>query len=335
MTGTTPTVGVTMGDPAGIGPEIALEAVARDALQERAALVVLGDLSHLAGLADDLGIDVDLREVTDVADATAGSPVDVVDFDNLGEVTYGEVRAEYGRASLAYVDRAVDLAVEGRVDGLCNAPIHKQAIDRAGSEYAGHTDMMAARTGTDRHTVLVTDGQLRVTHHSLHVPVETALDRVSTDSLLDTIRLTAELVPQVGIRDPKLGVLGVNPHAGDGGVIGDVDDAVVKPAVDRAREAGLDVHGPLPPDSAFNCGLDGEFDCMVAMYHDQGHIPVFVNSHVPGGGVRATAVTLGLPFPRATTLHGTAYDIAGHGTAAPDSMVAAVNAVVDAARDGR
>jgi len=333
MMGDRPTIGLTMGDPAGIGPEITLKTLADEDLRGTARIVVLGDLAHLRAVADRHGIDVVLGPVAGVGEATAGGAIDVVDFDNVGEgIAYGEGRHEYGKASLAYVDRAIDLAVEGAVDGLANAPIHKKAIARAGSEFAGHTDMMAARTNTDRYTALVTDGELRVTHHSLHVPLVEAIERVSTDAVLDTVRLTASLLPEAGIEDPTLGVLGVNPHAGDGGVIGDLDDREIRPAVERAREEGIDARGPLPPDSAFNRSLDGEFDCMVAMYHDQGHVPVFVNSRIAGGGVGATALTLGLPFVRATTLHGTAYDIAGRGIAGPESMVATVEVVAEAIR---
>ncbi|MFB6202056.1 MAG: PdxA family protein [Halorhabdus sp.] len=334
MTREQPVIGVTMGDPAGIGPEITLAAVADPDVRETVTPVVFGDADHLDAVADRHGIDVNLRRITDVEGTTADGWVDVVDFDNVEQdVTYGEVRRKYGRASLAYVDHTVDLAVQGGVDGVANAPIHKEAIARAGSDHAGHTDLIAAQTDTKRCTALITDGDLRVTHHSLHVPLPTAIDRVTTDRLLETIQLTADLLPEVGVVDPKLGVLGLNPHAGDGGVIGDIDDEIVRPAIERARETGIDAHGPLPPDSSFNRALDDEFDCLVALYHDQGHIPVFVNSHVAGGGVRATALTLGLPFPRATTLHGTAYDIAGEGVASPDSMIASIEAVADVARE--
>lgn len=325
-----PTVAVTMGDPAGIGPEITLDALARDEVHEAARLVVLGDLGHLRSLADDLGVVIDLRRVGTVEKATVDGPVDVIDFDNVGEVTHGELDASNGRASLEYVDRSIELARSGTVHGLANAPIHKEAIALAGSEYAGHTDLMAARTGTDQYTALLTDGVLCVTHVSLHVPLERALEAVTTESVLETVRVTDDLLPEVGIENPTLGVLGVNPHAGDGGVIGDRDIREIEPAVERAREEGIDAEGPLPPDSAFNLGLAGQYDCMVAMYHDQGHIPLFVNSYVEGGGVEATAITLGFPFVRATTLHGTAYDIAGQGIAAPDSMIATIEVVTDA-----
>jgi len=324
-----------MGDPAGIGPEITLKTVAEQAVRDTARPVVLGDLDHLRAVADDLGIEVELRPVSGVDRATADGPVDVIDFDNVDSFEYGELDAENGRVSLDYVDRAIELAVEGAVDGLANAPIHKKAISLAGSEYAGHTGMMAARTGTERYAALVSDGELHVAHLSLHVPLAEAIERVSTEAVLETVELTADLVPEVGLDDPAIGVLGLNPHAGDGGVIGDLDDREIRPAVERARDAGINAHGPLPPDSAFNRGLEAEFDCMVAMYHDQGHIPVFVNSHVAGGGVAATVFTLGLPFVRTTTLHGTAYDIAGEGIAAPDSMVASVTNATDAIRKRR
>ena len=154
-----PTIGVTMGDPAGIGPEITLEAIADEDVREATRLVVLGDLDHLRSVADDLGIEVELRPVESVDGATADGLVDVVDFDNVDSFEYGELDAENGRVSLDYVDRAIELVIEGAVDGLANAPIHKKAISLAGSEYAGHTGMMAARTGTERYAALVSDGE--------------------------------------------------------------------------------------------------------------------------------------------------------------------------------
>jgi 4-hydroxythreonine-4-phosphate dehydrogenase len=327
-----PTVGVTMGDPAGIGPEITLKAVADDEVRRSARTVVLGDADHLESLADRVAIDVALRRIGAVDDPTTGEAVDVLDFDNVDQVEYGELSAENGRASLEYVDRAIDLATEGAVDGLANAPIHKKAIELAGSKHAGHTGLMAERTGTDRYAALVSDGELHVSHHSLHVPLSETIERISTGSVFETIELTAELVPEIGLEDPAVGVLGVNPHAGDGGVIGTLDDEEIRPAVERARDAGIDAEGPLPPDSAFNRALDGEFDCLVAMYHDQGHIPVFVDGRVPGGGVAGTVFTLGLSFVRTTTIHGTAYDVAGQGVAAPHSLIASITNAAEAIR---
>ena len=324
-----------MGDPAGIGPEITLKAVADEGVREAARVVILGDYDHLADAAERFGIDVTLRRIGGIEEAAYGDAVDVVDFDNVDEFAYGELREEHGHVSLAYVDRSIDLAIEGAVDGLCNGPIHKKAIGLAGSEYAGHTDMMVDRTDTERYTALLTDGEINVTHLSLHVPLREAIDRITTANVLDAIRVTAEKLPEAGIDDPSLGVVGVNPHAGDGGVIGTLDDEEIAPAVEQARAEGIDAEGPLPPDSAFNRAKDDVYDCMVAMYHDQGHIPLFVNSHVDGGGVGATGLTLGLPFVRATTLHGTAYDIAGEGVAAPDSMIAGIEATARAVRRRR
>jgi len=328
-----PVIGLTMGDPAGIGPEITAKAAADDAVRETADIVILGDYDHLTGIAEDCGIDVSLRRIAGIDDAEFGDAVDVIDFGNVESYEHGQLREANGRVSLAYVDRSIDLAVDGTVDGLCNGPIHKKAINLDGREYAGHTDMMADRTDTERYTALLTDGEIHVTHLSIHVPLREAVERVTTENVLDTIRVTAETLPEAGITDPALGVVGVNPHAGDDGVIGTMDDEEIAPAVAAAREEGIDAEGPLPPDSAFNLALDDHYDCLVAMYHDQGHIPLFVNSHVDGGGVGATVLILGFPFVRATTLHGTAYDIAGEGIAAPDSMTTGIELAADAVRN--
>lgn len=330
MTTDTPTIGITMGDPAGIGPEITVKSVANDGVRDAADVLLLGDYDHLTGIAESHGIDVEFRRIGGADEAAYGDAVDVIDFDNVDAFEYGTLAEENGRASLEYVDRSIDLAIDGIVDGLCNGPIHKKAINLAGSEYAGHTDMMAARTNTDQYTALLTDGEINVTHLSIHVPLREAIDRVTTENVLDTIRVTAEKLPEAGIENPSMGVVGINPHAGDGGVIGTLDTDEITPAVGMARDEGLDVEGPLPPDSAFNRALEGDYDCMIAMYHDQGHIPLFVNSHVDGGGVGATVLILGFPFVRATTLHGTAYDIAGRGIAAPDSMITGIELAAEA-----
>ncbi|WP_336023371.1 4-hydroxythreonine-4-phosphate dehydrogenase PdxA [Halobellus salinisoli] len=327
-----PVIGVTMGDPAGIGPEVTLKAVASDRVREAATVVVLGDYDHLETLAERYGIDVGLHRTDGSNEITDDGFVDVIDFDNVDEFEFGDLRAENGRVSLEYVDRSIDLAISGEVDGLCNGPIHKRAIGMAGSEYAGHTDMMVDRTNTESHTALLTDGEIYVTHLSIHVPLSEAIERVTTENVLESIRVTHEKLPEAGIKDPLLGVVGINPHAGDGGVIGTLDDEEIAPAVEAALEEGIDASGPLPPDSAFNRALDDDYDCLVAMYHDQGHIPLFVNSHVDGGGVGATVLILGLPFVRATTLHGTAYDIAGRGIAEPESMITGITLAADAIR---
>lgn len=323
-----------MGDPAGIGPEITLKSLTDETVRDSGQLVVLGDLAHLRDLVEQYDLDVELRDVDAVSEASQSGPIDVIDFDNLDdEVTFGELNGEYGQASLEYVERALDLAEEGAVDGICNAPIHKKAISLAGSEHAGHTAMMVDRFNPDRHSVLISDGDLHVAHLSLHVPLLEAIEKITTENVLDMIETTADLLPEVGLDDPAIGVLGVNPHAGEGGVIGDIDDDEIRPAVEGAQENGIDAGGPLPPDSAFNRSLDDDFDCMLAMYHDQGHIPVQVNSHAYKGGSAATALTLGFPFIRTTTLHGTAYNIAGEGIAGPASMIASITNAVDAVRE--
>jgi len=321
-----------MGDPAGIGPEVTLKSVADQSVHNEANVVVLGDYNHLVTLADDLGIDVSLRRIDDIDEAKYGAAMEVINFDNVSNFEYGELRKENGRVSLAYVDASIDLAVNGAVDGLCNAPIHKKAINLAGSEFAGHTDMMAARTDTDQYTALLTDGDINVTHNSIHIPIMEAVEQVTTENVLGTIEVTAEKLPEAGIDDPSLGVVGINPHAGDGGVIGSRDDEEIVPAIEQAQDQGIDVEGPLPPDSAFNRALDDHYDCMVAMYHDQGHIPVYVHGLLPSGGVAGVNMTIGLPIVRTSTMHGTAFDIAGTGIADPDSIVDAVRAAVRAAR---
>ena len=327
MTRDRPILAVTMGDPAGVGPEVIAKAV--PAVHERARAVVVGDADVMAAAVEVCGMDLSVDRIMDVSAARfAPGTVPVLDSDNVDTLVRGEVREAYGAASLAYVERAIELAQAGDVDAIVTAPINKQATALAGSDYAGHTGMLADYTDTESYAMMLVEGDLRVTHVSTHVPLRAACDLVTTESVLETVRLTDEALRDLGVDAPSVAVAGLNPHAGDGGLLGDEDRKAVEPAVERARAAGIDAEGPESPDTVYVRAARGEFDCVISMYHDQGHIPVKMLGFAGGDAVSGVNVTIGLPIVRTSVDHGTAFDIAGEGVASERSMVEAVDVAV-------
>ena len=325
-----PTVGITMGDPAGIGSEIIVKSYPQ--LDDDARYVVLGDMDVMEDALSVCDVDIDLREVDAVEDAGGESgTLNVLDFDNIDDITRGETRGDCGQARLDYLETAIDLAMEGTIDAMCNAPLNKKALELAGSDYAGHTNLLADRTGTENYSMLLIQNDIRVTHVSVHVPLEEAIETVTTDNVLDTIRVTSEGLRDLGIEDPNIAVAGLNPHAGEEGVLGTRDMDEIEPAIEQARAEGIDATGPHAPDNLFNQAAVGHCDGVVAMYHDQGHIPVYVHGLLESGGTAGVNMTIGLPIIRTSTMHGTAFDIAGTGIADPDSMLDALDAAAQAA----
>ena len=331
MTAERPTVGITMGDPAGIGSEIVVKAY--PAIVDEVNPIVIGDAETVRVARDVCDSPLAVEAVDRVADAAFDPErIPVLDLDNVADLEFGVVREAYGRASLAYVERAIELAREGTIDAIATAPINKQATRLAGSEYAGHTGMLADYTDTEEYSMMLIEGDLRVTHVSTHVPLREAVERVTTESVRSTIRVTDEALRELGIASPAIAVAGLNPHASDGGLLGDEEREAIEPAIERAREEGIDVSGPESPDTVYVRAADGEFDCVVSMYHDQGHIPIKMLGFSRAGDVSGVNVTIGLPIVRTSVDHGTAFDIAGEGVASERSMVEAVRVAADLAR---
>ncbi|MFB6106197.1 MAG: 4-hydroxythreonine-4-phosphate dehydrogenase PdxA [Halobacteriaceae archaeon] len=333
-----PVVAVTMGDPAGVGPEVVVKAYPD--LLAAANVLVVGDAGVLRRAVTNCGVDLDVRAVGAVSEARfERDTVDVVDLGNVDAeaLEYGVVREDYGAASLAYVDRAIDLALAGDVDAIATAPINKQSTKLAGSDYAGHTGMLADRTDTQNYSMMLIEDDLRVTHVSTHVPLREACDLVTTENVRDVIEVTDEALRELGVEDPTVAVAGLNPHAGDGGVLGDEDAEEIRPAVEQARAAGIDAFGPESPDTVYVRAARGEADCVVSMYHDEGHIPIKMLGFSAGGAVSGVNMTVGLPIVRTSVDHGTAFDIAGEGVADATSMrdAVAVAARVARARQSR
>ncbi|WP_436930137.1 4-hydroxythreonine-4-phosphate dehydrogenase PdxA [Halosimplex halobium] len=340
-----PTVAVTMGDPAGVGAEVVVEAYPK--LCDAAAPLVVGDADVLRAAVAVCEADLAVEPVDSPAAADADPErIPVLDLDNVDvdDLTYGEVREAYGAASLEYVERAIELATDGAVDAITTAPINKQATRCAGSTHAGHTGLLADRTDTDEYAMMLVEGlteaadggvdaDLVVTHVSTHVTLTEACNRVCRGRVRTTIDVTHEGLRDLGIDEPTIAVAGLNPHAGDGGILGIAEGSEIEPAVDDARADGLDVVGPESPDTVFAQAAGGAYDCVVAMYHDQGHIPIKMLGFANDGAVSGVNVTVGLPIVRTSVDHGTAFDIAGEGVASEASMVDAVEVAARIARN--
>lgn len=323
-------IGVTMGDPAGIGSEIIVKAYPH--LVDLTTIVVIGDRSVMEAAIDSCESPLSVTAIETIDDVRRDPhAIPVLDLDQVDELEYGVVRADYGAASLAYVERAIELAQAGAIDAITTAPINKQATRLAGSEHAGHTGLLAARTETDTYTMLLIHDDLRVTHVSTHVPLREACDLVTTENVLSTISVTHDGLQELGLESPQLAVAGVNPHASDGGLLGSAEATEIEPAISQAQAGGIDVVGPEPPDTVFAAAAGGPIDCVVSMYHDQGHIPIKMLGF-DDAGITGVNMTLGLPIIRTSVDHGTAFDIAGQGIADPGSLIDAVEVAVQAVR---
>jgi 4-hydroxythreonine-4-phosphate dehydrogenase len=326
-------IGITMGDPAGIGPEIILKALAQQAIYRQAIPVVIGDGLILERAKGYVQSGLRLRRIGSAGEAAGRfGEVTVLDLKNidLDKCAPGVLSVEAGRAAVEYVFKAIDLAKADEIDAVVTAPINKEAIHRAGYPFAGHTEIFAERTGSSSYALMLVAGRLRVLHVSTHLSLREACDRVRKDRVLQVIQLAGDAAAAWGLRRPRVGVAGLNPHAGEQGVFGHEEREEIAPAVAAARAEGIDAVGPVPPDTLFYRALKGEFDFVVAMYHDQGHIPVKLRSFD-----RAVNVTVGLPIVRTSVDHGTAFDIAGKGTASPRSLMEALRIAIRMARRRR
>jgi 4-hydroxythreonine-4-phosphate dehydrogenase len=332
MNTTTPTLAITMGDPAGIGPEIILKACRR--LQPRLAagdlrLLVIGHRSQLHAASRLLNDELALPEVTAHADwpALALLPAG----DEQAPITFGHISPEGGRFAYLAVEEAVSLAQAGRIDAIVTAPLNKEALNLAGYHYAGHTDMLAALTNTKSSIMLLAHGDMRVSHVTTHVALEDVPRLLTPERLRRTIDATQAAMLDLGIAHPRIAVAALNPHAGEGGLFGRQDIDISTPVIAACRAEGLDIIGPVPGDTVFVKLRARQFDVVVAMYHDQGHIPVkLLGFDVdPLTGVwRALSgvnITLGLPVIRTSVDHGTAFDIAGKGVANEESLIEAID----------
>jgi len=318
---TPPLIAVTMGDPAGIGPEIIAKSFAQTNFHAENRIIVLGDVAILERAAKLLDLPLRVNAIQEPEDATfEPASMDVQAVTDLGEdLPFGKLDARAGDAAFRYVERAIELASAGRVDAIATAPLNKEALHLAGHKYPGHTEILAELTGTKNYAMMLVTDELNVIHVSTHVSLREAIDRAQPERELAVIRLAHESLRKLGVENPKVAVAGINPHAGENGLFGSEDAERIAPAVAAAVEEGIDASGPHPPDTVMMRARTGAFDIVVVQYHDQGHIPIKLMGFDTG-----VNVTVGLPFFRTSVDHGTAFDIAGTGKADPTSLHAAL-----------
>ncbi|MGD8250823.1 MAG: 4-hydroxythreonine-4-phosphate dehydrogenase PdxA [Desulfobacterales bacterium] len=332
-TGHRPILGITMGDPGGIGPEICAKALRDDAIYDICRPLVVGDAGVMGNAVDFCGLGLDVYSVVNPTDgAYRKGRIDVLDLTNMpmAELRHKTVTPLQGKASFEYIARAIALALAGDIDGTVTGPINKASINAAGFHYAGHTEIYAHLTRTRDYSMMLVEGGFRVTHVSTHVSLREACDRVKKERVETVVDLTHDALTRLGIPRPRIAVAGLNPHCGEGGLFGTEDDREIAPAVAAAREKGRLVQGPLPADTVFSKMRGGMFDAVVVMYHDQGHIPTklvgfqYDDNTGTWGQMAGVNVTLGLPIIRTSVDHGTAFGKAGEGRANPQSMIEAV-----------
>ncbi|WP_243374281.1 4-hydroxythreonine-4-phosphate dehydrogenase PdxA [Geotalea sp. SG265] len=319
---TKPVIAVTMGDPAGIGPEIIVKALVRPEISAVCRPVVLGDRSAMERAVQLVGADFRI-EVIDTPStctpATEGICLKPLTDLALCDMEYGKPTAAGGDAVFRYITEAARLCLSGHVDAMATAPINKEAMNAAGHHYPGHTELLAELTGTKDFVMMLAGSKLRVSLVTIHEALAEVPRLVTFDKVLATIRTTHRDMVRYFMPRPRLAVLALNPHCGEGGMFGKEDEQIIRPAVEAAREEGIDAIGPLSADTLFHLAIKGDYDAVVCMYHDQGLIPLKL-LHFDDG----VNVTLGLPIIRTSVDHGTAYNLAGKGVASADSMVAAI-----------
>ena len=317
-----PLVAVTMGDPAGVGPEIIVKTFAEPDFTERNRAVVIGDVAILERAVELLDLSLRVNPVTAPEDGLYEPGVmDVIPASDLPEdLPFGKLDAGAGVAAFEYVRRSIELALDRSVAAVATAPLNKEAMHLGGHKYPGHTEILAELTGTEDYAMMLVAEDLRVIHVSTHVALREAIERATPERELAVIQLAYDALKKLGVEEPRIAVAGLNPHAGENGLFGTEDAERIRPAVERAIEEGLDVSGPHPPDTVFSQAKQGRFDIVVVQYHDQGHIPIKLLGFETG-----VNVTVGLPFFRTSVDHGTAFDIAGTGKADHSSMKAALD----------
>jgi len=338
-----PTLAITLGDPAGIGPEIIAKTLADPETYRICNPLVIGDKDALQ-----MGIQVakkDLKiHIIDEPSQAKYNPgtIDLIDLQNIDplKIQMGKPAAMTGAASAEYVIKAADLALTEKVDAMVTAPLNKEAMHMGGYNYPGHTELLAEKSDTSDYAMMLATGNLRVVHATTHIPFKDIPKHLTKERIHTTIQIAYNACLSLGIENPRIAVAGLNPHSGDGGIFGDEEIKIITPAIEQARAEGMNVDGPVPPDTVFGKAAGGQYDIVVAMYHDQGHIPVkllgmkYDEETGKWASVSGVNITLGLRFIRTSVDHGTAYGKAGRreGTANPDSLKEAIQYAVQMAK---
>lgn len=333
-----PIIGITMGDPAGNGAEITVKALSDPAVYENCCPIVIGDAKCMEQAVKLVKKEneIKIHSVKEVGDAYFSyGTIDVYDMElvDIERHVYGKLSKMCGEAAFQYVVRVIELAVSGDIDATVTNAINKEAINMAGHHYSGHTEIYADYTHTDKYTMMLAHEDLRVVHVSTHVSLRQACDRVKKDRVLEVIRIANDACKAIGIEEPKIGVAGLNPHCGENGMFGIEEIEEIQPAIDLAMSEGICIpeKKPTPPDSIFSKAIGGWYDIVVAMYHDQGHIPLKVKGFVYNrklkkwDAVAGINVTLGIPVIRVSVDHGTGFDLAGTGQSSEVSLTNSID----------
>lgn len=329
-----PILAITMGDPAGIGPEIVVRALNHKETYNQCRPIVTGDAEVIRLAIKALGLSIKVNAIKKVQDALFKyGCIDVYDLAciDMSTFEFGKVSLQCGNAAFVSIRKAIDLAMNNEVDGTVTAPLNKEALNLAGHHFDGHTEIYATFTQTKKYAMLLADEFLRVIHVSTHVSLREACDRVKKERIIEVTELIHDACIQFGIDNPRIGIAGLNPHSSDNGLFGWEEEKEIIPAVNELGKKGFNVDGPIPPDTLFAKAKCGQFDGCVAMYHDQGHIPFKVvgfNWNKETGkmdSVKGVNITLGLPIIRVSVDHGTAFDVAGKGIASEDAMMLSID----------
>ncbi|SFM46888.1 4-hydroxythreonine-4-phosphate dehydrogenase [Gracilibacillus orientalis] len=325
-----PIIGITMGDAAGVGPEVIVKSLQHKEFYEQAHPIVIGDAKMLERAAEVLNIEIKVNKIDQqavLAETTFGE-IECVDLDLLpADLPFGEVSADAGDAAFQYLKTAIELANDKKIDAICTAPLNKEALHKGGHIYPGHTEILAELTNTKDFSMMLSSPKLKVIHVTTHMGLIDAINRIEPERVYKVIRLAHDTLTLSGVKQPKIGVCGINPHAGENGLFGNgEEEEKIDPAIKSAKEEGINVEGALPADTLFFRAQRGDFDIVVAMYHDQGHGPIKVLGLEAG-----VNITVGLPIIRTSVDHGTAFDIAGNGIVDDGSMVEALRQAIELA----
>ncbi|WP_339319525.1 4-hydroxythreonine-4-phosphate dehydrogenase PdxA [Paenibacillus sp. FSL R10-2734] len=319
-----PVIGITMGDAAGVGPEIIVKALAHSKIYDWCQPVVIGEKKVLERamplVKSELALEV-LNESSDWTEAGQAGTISLVDVSYpMAPPEFGQLSAEAGDAAYRCVKKAVELGLAGKIGAICTAPLNKEALHLGGHLYPGHTELLAHLMDVKDYAMMLAAPKLRVIHATTHVGLKDAIDRLSPQRILRVIQLADDLLRKSGITSPRIAVCGINPHAGENGLFGNGEEGEkIVPAIQEAVAAGINATGPYPADTVFFRAVRGDFDCVVAMYHDQGHIPIKVLGMEEG-----VNISVGMPLVRTSVDHGTAFDIAGTGIADESSLIEAI-----------
>jgi 4-hydroxythreonine-4-phosphate dehydrogenase len=310
-----------MGDPAGIGPEVCIKALSSSEANHVANPVVIGDAKTLEDTARYLKNKSKINAIQKIEDAVFKNwIINVLDLNNVpANLARGQVSAAAGKASVEYVFKAIELAKGKKIDAIATGPINKEALHKAGYKYHGHTEILAEKTRTKNFGMLFVSPEIWVMLATTHLPLKKVSGALNTQKILEKIKLTNDFMAKANKKPPRIGVAGLNPHAGEGGIFGTEEKTIIRPAVEKAKALGMKIEGPISPDAIFNLAKANMFDLVVAMYHDQGLIPLKLLAFN-----KSVNVTIGLPFVRTSVDHGTGFDIAGRGFANPSSLIEAI-----------